>query len=176
VVTLLALELREEPQSNDSPATRLERCNDLFAEIEDVLAKQDARIIQYRGEGFLALCRGRDHARRAVSAALDVVQTLQEFNRPRRVLGWPVWQVCQALTGGLVCIDKVGTCRKFDRIVAGPPVALVARLLAEAEVNRPCVDEVTFEAAAALFSGRPGGGRTVHLKALGPQRVWDLMR
>jgi tetratricopeptide (TPR) repeat protein len=147
----------------------------LYAELEETLETFGVRIQQYRCDGFLALARGRDHASRAVQAAIAVVQALAQFNRPRRVLGWPLWYVRAAVGTGTICVGFVGTYRKSDFTAVGAPVQMAAALLAEARPDQPCVSEATHQLVGPFFAFGAEGPRTVPLPGWGSQRVWDVI-
>jgi tetratricopeptide (TPR) repeat protein len=172
--TVLLVELRTEGGADDplaAPATRA----DLYTELEGVLAGVGVAVDQYRAEGFLAVVRGRDHAGRAVAAALGAAAAVAERNRPRRVLGWPLWELYAGLGSGVVWLGQVGTYQKRDVAAAGLPVQAAAGLQAEARPGLPCVSEATHQLIAGSFAFRPDGPRTVQVTGLGPQRAWDVI-
>ena len=77
--------------------------NQMMAELAVALEQHEVAVNQYLGDGFMALVRGADRAQRAVVAALDLVQVLKAFNRPRQVLEVPLLRARIGIsTGGIV--------------------------------------------------------------------------
>ena len=77
--------------------------NQIMAELAVALEQHEVAVNQYLGDGFMALVRGADRAQRAVVAALDLVQVLKAFNRPRQVLEVPLLRARIGIsTGGIV--------------------------------------------------------------------------
>ena len=64
------------------PQAVLVTFNHLMADFSAVLSQHQARVVAYRGNGVMALARDIRHAERGVTAALDLVSALEEFNRP----------------------------------------------------------------------------------------------
>ncbi len=138
--------------------------NNLDADLAAALAEQGAVVLQRRGEGFLALVRGAGHARRGVAAVLGVARFLAEGNRPRRVLGWPLWRLYAGVASGPVCVGEVGPWDRPEWTAAGPAVRQADELRQASGPEAPCVsDEVRRLAAAAAFTFR----------SKGPQ-VWEV--
>src|SRR5262252_7416441 len=112
--------------------------------IDAVLEKHDAHTTALLGGGFMALLRHTGHAERAVRAALELLQVVSEFNRPREVLGLRVLPAGIGIASGAVCLGNVGSYRKMDFTAVGMPVNLAARLVREADATMPCVSQETF--------------------------------
>jgi tetratricopeptide (TPR) repeat protein len=83
--------------------------NQMMADLATVLEHHAVTVNQYLGDGFMALVRGADHAQRAVVAALEAVQVLQAFNRPRQVLQMPLLRARIGISTGGVVFGNVGT-------------------------------------------------------------------
>jgi class 3 adenylate cyclase/Tfp pilus assembly protein PilF len=149
--------------------------NQMMANLAGVLERHGAGVTAYLGDGFMALVRGRDHARRAVAAALDLGAALAEFNRPRRVLELPLLEGRLGVSTGEVFLGNVGTYQKMDFTALGTTVNLAARLQPEAEPGQPCISRQTYEHVQEHFAFRKGSPRTVSLKGLGPCQVWDVV-
>ena len=62
---------------------------ELHADLAATLKDGGLEVFPSRGDDFMAPARGSDAAGRAVTAALALVRTVAEWNRPRRVLGSP---------------------------------------------------------------------------------------
>lgn len=175
VATVLFLELRPDNMAAAAPVDWLPQRFSLYSDLAEVLQETRVTVCQYCGDGLVALAQGRDHATRVVAASIAVVRALAEFNRPRRVLGWPLWHVHAGISSGGVGIADLGTYQKLDGSVVGSPVQLAIRLCAESEPDLPCISEAVQQMLAARFSLTSETARVLHLKGLGPQRVWDVV-
>jgi class 3 adenylate cyclase/predicted Ser/Thr protein kinase len=176
VLTVLFLDL---PGFTDfahgrDPEAVLLTFNSLMADLTAVLERYRARVTTYRGNGLMALVRDARHAERGVSAALDLVAALEEFNRPRRLLGLPVFHVRIGVNSGEALLGNVGTYHKMDFSAIGTAVNLAGSLRNEAEPGLPCVSRATYEQVRERFAWKPGGPRTVTLTGFGPVDIWDV--
>jgi len=150
--------------------------NQMMANLADVLERHGARVTAYLGDGFMALVRGRYHARHAVQAALALGRALDDFNRPRAVLGLHPLRGRVGVSTGELLIGNVGTYNKMDFTALGTTVNLAARLQPHAKPGQPCISEETHRRVQDEFLFRDSNPRTVHLKGLKPQRVWDVVQ
>ncbi|HYT94729.1 MAG TPA: tetratricopeptide repeat protein, partial [Gemmataceae bacterium] len=160
--------------TSEGPLASLEVRNHLFADLARLFASEGIEVIQYRSDGLVALAQGPGHAVRAVRVALTVMEAISEVNRPRRVLGWPLWQAHTAIASGVIGVAAVGTFARRDYTTVGEPVCLAERLLAEARPDRPCIDDATHEAVAVSVTFDPSGPRFVAARE-GPRRFWEVM-
>jgi class 3 adenylate cyclase/predicted negative regulator of RcsB-dependent stress response len=150
--------------------------NQLMADFAEVLARHQARVTTYRGNGLMGLVRDSRHAERGVQAALDLVAALEEFNHPRRLLGLPVFDVRIGVNSGDVLLGNVGTYHKMDFTAIGATVNVAGALRNEAEPGVPCVGRSTYEVVRERFVYRPGNPRSVAVAGLGSVDVWDVVR
>jgi class 3 adenylate cyclase len=149
--------------------------NQMMANLADVLRRYGACVTAYLGDGFMALVRGRDHAFRGVQSALALGRALDEFNRPRQVLGLHPLRGRVGVSTGEVFLGNVGTYDKMDFTALGTTVNLAARLQPEARLGQPCISHATYERVLEGFVFRNEHPRTVRLKGLKPQKVWDVV-
>ncbi len=152
--------------------------NQMMADFVAVLRRRGAGVSAFRGDGFLALVRGQDHAFRAVAAGLELCQALAEFNQPRQLLRLQPFTARVGVSTGEAFLGNVGTYDKMDYTALGTPVNLGARLEAIAEPGCPCISRQTYEAVRGRVRYRGGSPRKVKLKgleALGDHEVWDVV-
>ncbi len=149
--------------------------NQLMADFSAVLARHQGRITSYRGNGVMALMRDARHAERAVQGALDLVSSLEEFNRPRQVLGLPLFHLRIGINSGDVLLGNVGTYDKMDFTAIGATVNLAGAIRNEAELGLPCLSRATYELARERFECAPNMPRTVAITGFGPVEVWDVV-
>lgn len=177
MATVLFLDVQgstEYARSRD-PEVIMMTLNQMMAEFETVLEHHRASVTAYLGDGFMALVRGADHARRAVAASLELVGALREFNQPRLVLGLKPLNVRVGLATGEVFIGNVGTYQKMDFTAIGTTCNLASRLQSEAEPGLPCINRTTYEQVQDDFVFKEERPRSVSLKGLGEQEAWDVI-
>lgn len=149
--------------------------NQMQHDTAQVLRKHQAQSVGSRGDGFLALVRGPDHAKRAVDAGLDLIAAMEEFNEPRRVLGIPEFSCRVGISSGEVLLGNVGSYDKMDYSGVGTMMNLGARVESKAETGTPCISENTYRLVSKQFRFAEGNPRKVEAKGLGEQLVWDVV-
>jgi class 3 adenylate cyclase len=135
--------------------------NELMTDLGVILQRYQIHANQYLGDGFMALVRDKDHAVRALSAALELRVTLEEFNRPRKVLGLRSFEARVGVNTGEVFLGNVGTYHKMDYTAIGITTNLAARLQSEAEPGLPCISAATYEEVRERFLFKTDNPRTV---------------
>jgi serine/threonine protein kinase/class 3 adenylate cyclase len=158
------------------PQAVLVTFNHLMADFTAVLSRHQATVVAYRGNGLMALARDARHAERGVGAALDLVAALEEFNRPRRVLGLPLFHVRVGIASGDLLLGNAGTYQKMDFTAIGATVNLAGALRNEAEQGLPLISRSTYELVRDRFAYQEGNPRTVTVAGAGIVDVWDVLR
>jgi class 3 adenylate cyclase/predicted Ser/Thr protein kinase len=156
------------------PEAVLVTFNHLMADFADVLARHQARVIAYRGNGLMALAREARHAERGVQAALDLAAALEEFNRPRDLLGLTCFGMRVGIASGDLLLGNVGTYLKMDFTAIGSTVNLAGALRNEAEPGVPCISRGTYDLVRDRFTWK-GEPRQVMVAGFGPVEVWDVL-
>jgi adenylate cyclase len=176
VLTVMFMDLQgfTESARGQDPEVVLLTFNQMLADLEEVLERYKAHVLNYFGDGFLAILRQARHAERAVQAALDLMQAVRDFNRPREVLGQPLFQARIGINTGNVFLGNIGTYRKMDFTAVGPAVSLAARVLNWAEPGWPCLNRATRKLLPDVFTYKPESPRQVTPAGLDPCEVWDV--
>jgi class 3 adenylate cyclase/Tfp pilus assembly protein PilF len=149
--------------------------NQMMADMTAMLRRYDAMISGFRGDGFMAIFRGQNHATRAVEVALDLFQELADFNEPRRILGLKSFEVRIGISTGGAVLGNVGTYDLMDFTAIGTTANLGARLESMAEPGYPCISSQTHFEVGPRFLYREGNPRELTLKGIGTQRCWDVV-
>jgi len=161
--------------------------NQMTAEFVSILERYGVSVSGYRGDGFMALVRDRNHARRAVAAGLEMIQAMKEFNAPRELIreyedpaeaaDMKPLNVRIGIATGEVFLGNLGTYDKMDFTALGTTANLAARLEAEAEPLGPCINQSTYEKVRGEFLFATVNGRSVRLKGFEDRnvRVWDVV-
>lgn len=155
------------------PEEVMQTLNHMMADLGEVLERVDGQVTAYLGGGFMALVRGPGHAWRAVDAALDLLAVVEEFNRPREILGLVTLPARVAVASGSVSLGNIGTYRKMDFTAVGTAVNLASRLVRQTS-GHPCVSRETREMLGERFSYAPSSPRSLELVGLGRREVWDV--
>lgn len=152
--------------------------NQLMADLSAILRTHEGQVSGFRGDGFLALFRGPNCAVRAVSAALDLIAQVHEFNEPRRFLGEREFVVRTGVATGGLCFGNVGSYDKMDFTAIGTPANLGARLESQAipeEGKSCCICHETYNSIGDRFQYSEDSPRNKNLKGLGEQSFWFVV-
>lgn len=149
--------------------------NQMMHDTAQVLRKHRAQSVGSRGDGFLALVRGPEHAQRAVDAGLELITVMEEFNEPRRVLGIPEFSCRVGISTGEVLLGNVGSYDKMDYSGVGTMMNLGARVESKALSGTPCISENTYFMVSKQYRFAEGNPRKIEAKGLGEQSVWDVV-
>jgi class 3 adenylate cyclase/uncharacterized protein HemY len=163
------------------PGVVLMTTNQMMAEFEPVFKEHEIQVTDYQGDGFMSIARGENHARRATAAALALIDAVEQFNEPRRILqeygvaaAKPL-QVRVGLATGEVFIGNIGTYEKMSFAAIGTTSNLAARLQSAAEPGLPCISQATYLETRGRFRFAAETGRAVTAKGLEDQQVWDVV-
>ncbi|AMT73863.1 hypothetical protein ABG82_15495 [Mycobacteroides immunogenum] len=173
-VTALFLDVRGfTGYSEHRPASEVvAMLNDLFGIVVPIIGKHGGHVDKFVGDGLLAVFGApqphRDHADRALAAALEIARTLD--TRP----GGP--QVGIGLNSGPVVAGNIGGAGRFDFTVIGDTVNVAARVESATRLTGDAIllSEQTLErlenASMATITARPtiplrGKSETVALYA-----------
>jgi adenylate cyclase len=156
------------------PEEVMQTLNHMLADLGEPLRRAEAQVTTYLGGGFMALVRGSGHAWRAVDVALELMAVVEEFNRPRAVLGLQQLPVRIAVATGPVCLGNIGTYEKMDFTAVGNPVNLASRLVRQTEGGLVCVSRETRELLGERFSFAEGNPRVLDLQGIGRREVYDV--
>ena len=105
----------------------------------------------------------------------DLIGIVDEFNRPRSVLGLIPLPVSISIASGNLCLGNIGTYSKMDFTAVGLPVSMAAWLVRKADNHCPCISQETYELVRGRFEFAPGNPRTVELRGIGRREVWDVI-
>jgi class 3 adenylate cyclase len=168
----------------------MQTINQLMAEMTDVLDRYRVQVNVFRGDGFLALVRDDDHARRGVEAAIDLFEVFARFNEPRELLGLTEVSARIGIATGEMFLGNVGTYSKLDFTALGHTVNYGARLESNGRPGYPCVNRECFDRVKTLVELAPSDDpveremvqgrldsatRLVKLKNIGEcEPVWDI--
>ena len=133
--------------------------NQMMADMVETLRGHEALVSVFRGDGFMAIFRGHYHAKRAVSAGLDLCRQMEDFNEPRTILGLKQFAVRVGISTGDAVLGNVGTYDLMDYTAIGTTVNLGARLESEAEPGFPCISRRTYDEVRGHFLYREGSPR-----------------
>ena len=134
--------------------------NDYLSRMTEVIFKYEGTLDKYIGDAIMAVFGApldmADHQARAIRAALEMRDRLEEWNSERRE--GPTVRFRIGINSGKVVAGEVGSENKKEYTVLGDTVNTASRL--ESSVARPMsivIGENTFEAVRDEFECRPLG-------------------
>jgi len=146
-----------------SPAAVALILNDYLSRMTDVIFKYEGTLDKYIGDAIMAVFGAPldmpDHASRAIRAALEIRDRLQEFNAERKE---PKIRIRTGINSGQVVALEIGSINKKEYTVLGDTVNTASRL--ESSVAKPgliVIGENTYEAVKGEFECRSMGNATL---------------
>jgi adenylate cyclase len=121
-----------------SPAAVALVLNDYLSRMTDVIFKWEGTLDKYIGDAIMAVFGAPldmpDHASRAISAALEMRERLEEFNAERSKEG-PLLRIRMGINTGKAVAGEIGSINKKEYTVLGDTVNTASRL--ESSVAKP---------------------------------------
>jgi class 3 adenylate cyclase len=149
-----------------SPTDVIGMLNEYWAAVVPVIFAAGGVIEQFAGDGVMAIFNAEgdqpDHARRAASAGLAIV----EAGRPVAAAhpDWPIFRV--GVNSGRAVVGHVGVEERHSFAAIGDTSNVASRLMSAGEPGQVVVARSTWQAIGAAAQGRQPAGL-----ALGPIRV-----
>jgi adenylate cyclase len=147
-----------------SPAAVALFLNDYLSRMTDTIFKYEGTLDKYIGDAIMAVFGAPldmpDHASRALRAALEMRDRLEEFNAERKE--GPLIRIRIGINSGKAVAGEIGSINKKEYTVLGDTVNTASRL--ESSVAKPgtvVVGEDTYTAVRSLFTCRSLGRATL---------------
>jgi class 3 adenylate cyclase len=133
---------------NMAPEALVEALNQYFGVINEVVFKYEGMLDKFIGESALAVWGApfthEDKESRAVKAALEIQETLKNFNISRIKKGYPSFTVVIGIHTGTVVSGNLGSNKHYDYSIIGEALHVVARLCSMAAPGQTVVSEETY--------------------------------
>ena len=114
------------------PDAIVESLNKYFEIMVDAITARSGIVDKYIGDAIMAFFGAPVHtandALKAVNAALDMLEKLEEFNEWQRNQGYEDFHIGIGINYGVVTIGNIGSDKKMDYTVIGDMVNLASRL------------------------------------------------
>jgi adenylate cyclase len=134
--------------------------NDYFSEMTDIIFRHDGTLDKFIGDAIMAIfgapLQMKDHADRAVKAALEMRDRLQEMNREKFIENKINIRI--GINSGRVVAGDIGSPKRIEYTVLGNTVNIASRL--ESSVAKPgqiVVGKNTYEDVKTRFETRELG-------------------
>lgn len=115
-----------------SPEALSELLNTLLTPLTEIIHRHQGAIDKYMGDAVMAFWGAplitQQHASLAVSAALEMVESLQQINRDFAARNWPVLQMGIGISSGEMSVGNMGSEFRMAYTVLGDSVNLGSRL------------------------------------------------
>jgi class 3 adenylate cyclase len=145
-----------------SPALVLQEVNAFFGEVFPVIDRWDGLVLQYMGDGLLAVFgvprKVANHAQAAVEAAVEIVRVSRRISDERRRQGGASLRIGCSIHSGPVVGGNVGAAERSQYAVMGDTTNVAARLeeLNKApELNQEFPSEIVLSQATYERLGHP---------------------
>lgn len=166
VVTVLFSDIRDftHLSSQLSPQKTIGMLNACMTKISQVIEGEGGVIDKYVGDEVMALFGApatiKDHALRAVSSGMLIIETLKKWNLERIAAGEPPIEMGIGVHTGLVLVGNMGAEDRLNYTVVGSHVNLASRLCDVAKPNQLIISEATL--------AEPNVEASFFVKALSP--------
>ncbi len=117
---------------NLPPESIVESLNRYFSVMVDVIMARKGIVDKYIGDAIMAFygapVHHEDDAQQAVRSGLEMIESLEEFNRWQAERGRPRFTIGVGINYGAVTVGNIGSEKKMDYTVIGDMVNLASRL------------------------------------------------
>ena len=133
--------------SNAEASDILQMLNDYYELLVDIVFRHEGTIDKFIGDGMMVIWGAPvahpDDPKRAVSAALEIRKSLEEFNFNRISRGQPPIEVGIGINTGEVVAGYLGSSLTMSYSVIGDPVNTASRLCSVARPGEIIISEFT---------------------------------
>lgn len=110
----------------------VELLNGYLSEMSDVIFKHEGTLDKFIGDAIMAFwgapVKARDHGKKAVETALEMIHRLESFNEAQRSRGLPTLAIGVGINTGDVILGNIGSEKKLDYTIIGDNVNLASRM------------------------------------------------
>lgn len=163
--TIVFIDIRgfSEVVEKTAPEVMIALLNEYFRAMTDIIFRYQGAIDEFAGDELLAffgIPLATPHgAENAVRAAIDMVERMDELKAEWIARGLPTFDIGVGLNTGWVAVGNIGSDRRMELTVVGPPVVIASRV---EELNkdfgtRILITEATLDEVRDVFEVRPLG-------------------
>jgi adenylate cyclase len=134
-----------------APSEVVNRLNDYFASMSDIVFEHGGTIGEYIGDEIMAYFgapfESSDHAERTISVALKMMEAMKTLKLQWRNAGLPVFDIGIGIATGEVIAGNVGSIKQMKYTIIGNAVNLASRLCAYAAPGQILINSETYNCA-----------------------------
>ncbi len=178
-VTLLFSDLRNFTRFSERtrPEVVVQLLNAHFDAMVDIITAYGGFVVDFLGDSVFAVFGApvteSDHARRAVSCALEMQLACYRLNQENHLIDRLPLEIGIGLNTGVCVVGNMGSMRRIKYGVVGHAVNLAARLEAFSVGGQVLISERTYEALKDVVVA--GGPFEAHGKGLeAPLNIWEV--
>ncbi len=164
---------------NMKPGDLVEALNQYFEIINQVVFKYEGMLDKFAGGTALSVWGApfthEDKELRAVQAALEIQESLREFNISRLQKGQPPFNLAIGIHTGTVVSGNLGSHQRCDYSVIGEALQVASRLCAMASPTQVLVTEETYRKIRTRVSANPMNPVAVQ-GSIEPLPTWEITK
>lgn len=160
-ITMLYSDIRGFTAMSDGapPAEVVNTLNEYFEVMVEVLFRHKGTLDKFVGDEIIGLFGApidmADHEYVAVACALDMLSSLEEFNRTRMAENQPPIHIGIGVNTGSVITGSIGSTRALQYTAIGDAMNVASRLVNLAKPGEIIVSDVTFSRISDRIRGEP---------------------
>ena len=160
-ITMLYSDIRGFTAMSDGrpPEEVVNTLNEYFEVMVEVLFRHSGTLDKFVGDEIIGLFGAplelANHEYKAVSCALDMLHSLEEFNRTRMAENQPAIRIGIGVNTGKVITGAIGSTKALQYTAIGDAMNVASRLVSLAKPNEIIISDVTYKRIANQIDAIP---------------------
>jgi adenylate cyclase len=160
-ITMLYSDIRGFTAMSDGapPAEVVDTLNDYFEVMVEVLFRHNGTLDKFVGDEIIGLFGApiamEDHEYKAVCCAIDMLRSLEVFNRIREAENRPPIRIGIGINTGSVITGSIGSTMALQYTAIGDAMNVASRLVGIAKADEIIISELTYSRIAERIEAQP---------------------